>query len=118
MLVLKKREVLAPVEEKKTQKEASVKTAEKKTKNKLPPDTYKKEFPPIVLEVDENKAIHLCIQRGGELGLPNVDIRVYQHNSVYTGYTQKGINFPIEFLEEFMESVSELFEKSVERELV
>lgn len=117
MLVLKKKEVLKPVETPKTapKKEASVKTEKK---SKLPPDTYKKEFPPIVLELDENRDLHLCVQRGGDLGLPHVDIRVYQHNQVYTGYTQKGINFPIEFLEEFIDKVNAVYEISVERELV
>ena len=72
--------------------------ADKETKRKLPPDAYEDEFTPLELEVDDTRKFVLSVKRGGDLGLPMCDVRQYQTTELYTGFTKKGINFPIELL--------------------
>ena len=91
-----------PVKEEKT-------PVEKKTKkSKLPPDTYKDEVVPLELKIDETMKLVFTVKRGGELGLPRVDIRQYVTTETYQGFTKKGVNFPLEFMLEFMDKVEEL----------
>lgn len=99
--------VVEPVKEEEVK--APKETAKEKTKkNKLPPDTYHDEVTPLELVIDETMKLIFTVKRGGELGLPRVDIRQYVTTEAYTGFTKKGINFPLEFMLEFMDKVEEL----------
>ena len=74
---------------------------------KLPPDEYKEEFPPRELEIDEGNKLVISVKRGGDYGLPFVDVRHYVTSERYTGFTKKGINFPVEFLVELVSLLNE-----------
>lgn len=113
MKLLKKPSLLKPVE-----KEVTV-TPEKKrtTTKKLPPDAYKDEIDPIDLYVDENRKLVLSVKRGGEDGLPMCDIRQFQTTDTYTGFTKKGVNFPVELLPDLIELLQVVYGDCEEREL-
>ena len=92
---------------------------EKKSKKKdLPADTYKDEIDPIELEVDETRKFVLSVKRGGEFGLPMCDVRQYQTTELYTGFTKKGINFPIELLPDLIELLQVVYGECEEKKLV
>lgn len=95
-----------PVKEEVKQEPTPKETTKKK--NKLPPDTYKDEVEPLELYIDETMKLIFTVKRGGDLGLPRVDIRQYVTTEAYNGFTKKGINFPLEFLLDFMETVDKL----------
>ena len=93
------------------------KKTNKKTKD-LPPDTYTDEITPRELEVDETRKFVLSVKRGGEFGLPMCDVRQYQTTDVYTGFTKKGINFPIELLPDLIELLQVVYNASEEKGLI
>lgn len=93
------------------------KKVEKKKKN-LPPDSYKDEITPVELEVDESRKFVLSVKRGGEFGLPMCDVRQYQTTDLYTGFTKKGINFPIELLPDLIELLQVVYEECEEKKLI
>lgn len=102
-----------PEKSQKSQKE------EKKQKsNKLPPDAYKDEFTPLELEVDDTRKFVLSVKRGGEFGLPMCDVRQYQTTELFTGFTKKGINFPIELLPDLIELLQEVYNACEEKSLI
>ena len=72
--------------------------AKKQAQKKLPPDTYEPLIEKSEIVVDENRKFVISVQRGGEDGLPCVDVRTFQTTEAYTGFTKKGINFPLEML--------------------
>lgn len=63
-------------------------------------DEYKDLITPVELPLDENGKIVISVKRGGEFGLPKVDIRFYATTNVYTGFTKKGINLNLDKLDE------------------
>jgi hypothetical protein len=85
-------------------------TTEKSTPKKLPPDTYKDEIESIELPISDTATLVFSVKRQGDLGLPHVDIRTYVNTSTYVGFTKKGINFPLELLELFIETINEVDE--------
>jgi hypothetical protein len=93
---------------KKPEKEKS----EPKKKSKLEnyADVYKDEFKPLELQIDETTKFVFSVKRGGELGLPRVDIRQYVKTEAYEGFTKKGLNFPVELLVDFIEKCTDLEE--------
>ena len=91
---------------------------EKKSKKDLPADVYKDEIEPIELEVDETRKFVLSVKRGGEFGLPMCDVRQYQTTELYTGFTKKGINFPIELLPDLIELLQVVYGECEEKKLV
>jgi len=115
MIKLKKPSVIKTVAE---VPEKSQKAEKEKKFSKLPSDAYRDEFEPLELEVDETRKFVLSVKRGGEFGLPMCDIRQFQTTEVYTGFTKKGINFPIEMLPDLIEQMQEIYKKCVESELL
>ena len=87
-------------------------------KRKLPADTYKDEITPIDLEVDETRKFVISVKRGGEFGLPMCDVRQYQTTDLYTGFTKKGINFPIELLPDLIELLQVVYDECEEKSLI
>lgn len=114
MLKLKKPNMLK-VEAPKESKNSKEKTRKGST---LPPDTYKDEFDPLELVIDDSRKFVLSVKRGGDYGLPMCDVRQYQTTEVYTGFTKKGINFPVEFLPDLIELLQEIYEKCGEKNLL
>ena len=96
--------------------EAKPKKEEKS--HKLPPDSYKDEIEPVELEVDETRKFVLSVKRGGEFGLPMCDVRQYQTTDLYTGFTKKGINFPIELLPDLIELLQVVYDECEEKNLI
>ena len=87
-------------------------------KKKLPADTYKDEITPVELEVDDSRKFVLSVKRGGEFGLPMCDVRQYQTTELYTGFTKKGINFPIELLPDLIELLQVVYDECEEKKLI
>lgn len=84
---------------------------EKKTKQSngtLPSDEYKDEIPPKEIILDENGKLVISVKRGGEFGLPCVDIRHFVTTERFTGFTRKGVNFPLELLLELVDLLREV----------
>ena len=98
--------------------EKSQKAEKEKKSSKLPPDAYKDEITPLELEVDDTRKFILSVKRGGEYGLPMCDVRQYQTTDLYTGFTKKGINFPIELLPDLIELLQEVYNASEEKGLI
>lgn len=86
-------------------------------KNTLPPDEYKDEFEPKELVLDEKRKLVISVKRGGEYGLPMCDIRLFVTTEEYTGFTKKGINFPIEYLPDIADILGEVCDKCGEKKL-
>lgn len=84
------------------------KKEEKKSHLELPPDEYEDEVPPREIVLDESGKLIISVKRGGYYGLPHVDIRHYATTERFTGFTKKGINFPLEFLYELMDLLHEV----------
>ena len=84
------------------------KKEEKKKYRELPPDEYKDEVTPKEIVLDESGKLVISVKRSGDLGLPHVDIRHFVTTERYTGYTKKGVNFPLEFLYELMDLLKEV----------
>ena len=84
------------------------KTEEKVQRKELPPDEYKDEIPPREILLDETGKLVISVKRGGDYGLPHVDIRHYVTTERFTGFTKKGVNFPLEFLYELMDLLKEV----------
>jgi hypothetical protein len=89
----------------------------KKESKKLPPDTYSDEIEPIEISIGDKTKLVFKVQRAGELGLPHVDIRTYVNSDVYVGPTKKGINFPLEFLLEIIDTLNLVNDKCDEKGL-
>lgn len=101
-----------------TKKAATVKEANKRqATKKLPPDTYKPLFEETVVGIDDSRKLVINVQRGGEDGLPCVDVRTYQTTEAYTGYTKKGINFPLNILHDLLEALFAVSEECEKKKL-
>lgn len=84
------------------------KKEESNNKRVLPPDEYKDEIEPVSLVLDDTNKLVISVKRGGDYGLPHVDIRHYVTTERYTGFTKKGVNFPLEFLLELLDLLNEV----------
>jgi hypothetical protein len=91
-----------PVQEKKTTK---------KKENNLPADTYKDEIEPIEIEINDHDKLVISVKRKGDLGLPHVDIRHYVTSETYTGFTKKGINLPVELIDELYIQLNDVMDE-------
>ena len=61
---------------------------------------------------------NVSVKREPDLGLPCADIRQFMTTEKYTGFTKKGINFPIELLPDLIEELEKLYEKCEEKGLL
>ena len=96
------------------------KTEEKKQKeySRKYPDEYKEEFPSTDIVLSEEVKLVIQCKRGGEMGLPFVDVRTYVCNETYTGFTKKGITLPVDRLDELVTKLSQLYENCEEKGLL
>ena len=88
--------------------------AREKANRKLPPDTYKPLMAPVEVSIDESRKLFVNVQRGGDDGLPCVDVRTFQTTEAYTGYTKKGINLPLDMLTALIEALQEVSDRAEE----
>lgn len=86
-------------------------------KKELPSDTYEPLMEKHEIEVDDSRKFVVNVQRGGEFGLPCVDIRTYQTTEAFTGFTRKGINFPLDLLPDLIQVLEEVADAAEERKL-
>ena len=95
---------------KRTFVEPEQKTVEKtsKSEGRLPSDEYKDEIEPKEIVLDENGKLVISVKRCGEYGLPCVDIRHFVTTERFTGFTRKGVNFPLELLLELVDTLREV----------
>jgi len=95
---------------KRTFVEPEQKTVEKtsKSEGRLPSDEYRDEIEPKEIVLDENGKLVISVKRGGEYGLPCVDIRHFVTTERFTGFTRKGVNFPLELLLELVDILREV----------
>ena len=107
MKVLKRKGLLKNREENIAVEEEKKPRKNNKT-NKLPPDEYRDEIPPKEIVLDDNGKLVISVKRGGEDGLPRVDIRFYATTEVYTGFTKKGVNFDLNYLPDLMEILNDV----------
>lgn len=81
------------------------------TENTLPPDTYRDEIEPKRINIDEGIDLVVSVKRGGEYGLPRVDVRQYVKTENYEGFTKKGINFSLEYLYDIIDILNDVNEE-------
>lgn len=97
-----------PITEDKPEVKKEEKKKSEKTEKQLPPDEYKDEIEPKEIVLDETGKLVISVKRGGDYGLPHVDIRHYVTTERFTGFTKKGVNFPLEFLLELLDMLQEV----------
>lgn len=90
---------------------------EKPQASELPPDEYEDEIPPKELILDECNKLVFSVKRAGDLGLPCVDIRHYVESERFTGFTRKGIHFPLELLLELSDICREVADECADKGL-
>lgn len=112
---IKRKPMLKVVEPEKPSKPSKEEKAAKK-KN-MPSDEYKDLLPPIEMPVDETRKFILSVKRGGEFGLPMIDLRQYQTTELYTGFTKKGLNFSIELIPDLIDYLQKMYEACEEKDL-
>ncbi len=115
MKILTRRKVI-PVEP--VQEEVKEKKQRKSCKdNLLPPDEYRDEIDPVEIPLNENGKLVISVKRGGEFGLPKVDIRFFATTEVYTGFTKKGVNFDLDKLPKLKAILCDVIEECDEKKL-
>ena len=62
------------------------------------------------LKIADDYRLVFSASRMGDMGTPHIDIRLHVRSEQYTGPTKKGINFDVEYFEEFMEIMTTLNE--------
>lgn len=110
-----KRKPMLSIVDNKPQKPS--KEEKKSAKKKMPSDEYKDLLEPIEMPVDESRKFVLSVKRGGEFGLPMIDVRQYQMTEMYTGFTKKGINFPINLIPDLIDSLQKMYEECEDKSL-
>ena len=93
-----------PIEEKKPEPPKKV---EKQHKTH-PPDEDTDEINPKELVLEDTNKLVISVKRGGDYGLPHVEIRHFVTTDRFTGFTRKGVNFPLEFLYELLDTLHEV----------
>lgn len=96
-------------------KKATIAKGKKVTENevKVTPkaDThYESVVKPVILQVSDEMKLVISVKKDNksEDSTTRIDIRQYITTDFYTGYTKKGINFPIELFDEFRELLEEV----------
>lgn len=90
--------------------------AEVKEKTSSSPSTKKKEveykevIEPKTMNLSEGLDLVFSVSEAVSDEGARIDIRTYITTERYTGPTKKGINFPVELLEEFKEFINEIDE--------
>ena len=72
--------------------------------------SYSDKIKPLELKLDDTTKLVFSVVENS-LGETNIDIRTFVATEKYKGMTKKGINFPLERLEEFKKLVNQLSSK-------
>lgn len=82
----------------------------KSMENTLPSDEYKDLLPPTEIKLTDQRSLKVSVLRGGEFGLPRVDIREFVYDSNYTGFTKRGITLDLDKLPELKAVLCDVIE--------
>jgi hypothetical protein len=93
--------------------------AKKKT---LPKDEYAPLAPIKEVVLSSEAKLVFQLRRGGDLGLPCVDIRVFVDTTEkdpkgFKGFTKKGFTVPLEHFEEFSDACLRIVDDAIEQDL-
>ena len=94
------------------------KPTQKTQAEQLPPDEYEDEIPAKEVVLDDEVKFVVSVKRMGEFGLPYVDVRTYVSNKRFTGFTKKGVTFPLETLIEMISTLQEAFDECERKGLI
>lgn len=102
-----------PVKEQKstTTKKPSRKSNTDNNIKALGSDEYKDLIPTREVILNADNKLVISVKRGGEIGLPKVDIRLYVTSDQYTGFTKKGVNFDLSHLPELKSLLCDVIEE-------
>lgn len=117
MKILTRRKVNVPITNTVKEEEAAPKKTRKSHANSLPSDTYSDEIAPCEIPLNSDGKLVVSVKRGGDLGLPRVDIRFFATTDVYTGFTKKGVNFNLDKLPELKVVLCDVIEECDEKGL-
>lgn len=98
-------------------KTSTVSAGKKSAKNSLPSDEYKDEIQPATIPIDDTADIVVSVKRGGEYGLPRVDIRLFSKTDVYTGFTNKGITLDLDKLPQLKAVLCDVIDECEDKRL-
>ena len=117
MKILTRRKVNVPITNTVKEEEVAPKKTRKSHVNSLPSDTYLDEIAPCEILLNSDGKLVVSVKRGGDLGLPRVDIRFFATTDVYTGFTKKGVNFNLDKLPELKAVLCDIIEECDEKGL-
>lgn len=117
MKILTRRKVNVPITNTVKEEETAPKKTRKSHANSLPSDTYLDEIAPCEIPLNSDGKLVVSVKRGGDLGLPRVDIRFFATTDVYTGFTKKGVNFNLDKLPELKAVLCDVIEECDEKGL-
>ena len=117
MKILTRRKVSIPIANTVKEEEVTSKKTRKSHVNSLPSDTYSDEIAPCEIPLNDDGKLVISVKRGGDLGLPRVDIRFFATTDVYTGFTKKGVNFNLDKLPELKAVLCDVIEECDEKGL-
>lgn len=117
MKILTRRKVNVPITNTVKEEEVAPKKTRKSHVNSLPSDTYLDEIAPCEILLNSDGKLVISVKRGGDLGLPRVDIRFFATTDVYTGFTKKGVNFNLDKLPELKAVLCDIIEECDEKGL-
>lgn len=78
-------------------------------------DDYPDMIDPVEVRVSDDTSIKITIKRGGDFGLPQLEVREWKDTAKFSGYTKRGIAVPCSVLEEFSDAVVKMFDLVEER---
>lgn len=99
-------------------KTVKVKTVENEVKVKKLSD-YKDDYTCMtgtkIVNLDKDTDLHLTIKRGGEYGLPELQVREFKCTKTFKGVTKRGIDIPLNVLEEVSDLLVRFFDDVEEK---
>lgn len=96
------------------QEETKKKLPIKKEESKKKPTDFTKLAEERVLRITDGTSLVFSVSKTKE-GNPHVDIRTHVHTDKYSGPTKRGVNFDIEFLEDFRQILEIIDEELAEK---
>ena len=102
MISKRRPRLLVKAQAEEVKKETPSSTSKKKTSE------YKELIEPLKMNLSEGLDLVFSVSESNSEEGARLDIRTYLTTERYTGPTKKGINFPIELLEEFKEYIDQI----------
>ncbi|MBO8161118.1 MAG: hypothetical protein H0Z24_05730 [Thermosipho sp. (in: Bacteria)] len=76
---------------------------------------YEQIISPKELEISDKSKLVFSVSKAEDSNIPHLDIRLHVTSNKYTGLTKKGINFPIEWLPDFLEILDKIDRECAEK---